>query len=331
MAGGAGFIGSHLCRALLDRGYTVLCVDNLVTGAEVNLHECVDDPRFQLLRHDVTAALDPDRLPDTNGAEGADDRPNLIFHLASPASPADFVRLPLEIMLVNSQGTLRLLELARQTGAQLLFASTSEVYGDPLVHPQTEEYWGNVNPNGERSVYDESKRFGEALVMHFYRAYNLDARIVRIFNTYGPHGRPLDGRVVPNMLMQAILRQPLTIFGDGSQTRSFCYVSDLVRGIEAAMLTPGTAGEVFNLGNPDEYTINQFAQVIERLFGATQGRDYRPLRVDDPTRRRPDITKAQRVLGWEPQMGLDEGLRRAADWFERLNAPPASADRSAQA
>lgn len=311
VSGGAGFIGSHLCRALLDRGLSVLCVDNFVTGTERNLRACLDHPGFRLLRHDVT---DP---PDDAALNG---RIDYLFHLASPASPADFASLPLEIMMVNSQGTHHLLDLARRHGARFLFASTSEVYGDPLVHPQREDYWGNVNPNGVRSVYDESKRFGEALVMHYYRAEGIDARIIRIFNTYGPHGKPRDGRVVPNLVMQALQGEPLTIFGDGTQTRSFCYVGDLVRGIVSAMFSAGTSGEVFNLGNPDEYTINDFADVIERMFGAQAGRDYRPLRVDDPTRRRPDITKARRVLDWEPQVGLEEGLRQTAAWFAEFVA-----------
>ncbi len=309
VTGGAGFIGSHLCRALLDRGLEVICVDNLLTGAERNLRDCLDEPGFRLLRHDVTQPLD----------EGEVDDVDYVFHLASPASPADFARLPLEIMMVNSRGTHHMLDAARRAGATFLFASTSEVYGDPLVHPQREDYWGNVNPNGVRSVYDEAKRFGEALVMYYYRHEGVDARIVRIFNTYGPHGQPRDGRVVPNLLTQALHGEALTIFGDGAQTRSFCYVSDLVRGIQAAMFTPNTRGEVFNLGNPDEYTINQFADVIEGLFGA-RGRDYRPLRVDDPTRRKPDITKAREALGWEPVVGLEEGLRKTAAWFAEVFA-----------
>ncbi len=309
VTGGAGFIGSHLCRALLDRGLEVICVDNLLTGAERNLRDCLDEPGFRLLRHDVTQPLD----------EGEVDDVDYVFHLASPASPADFARLPLEIMMVNSRGTHHMLDAARRAGATFLFASTSEVYGDPLVHPQREDYWGNVNPNGVRSVYDEAKRFGEALVMYYYRHEGVDARIVRIFNTYGPHGQPRDGRVVPNLLTQALHGEALTIFGDGAQTRSFCYVSDLVRGIQAAMFTPNTRGEVFNLGNPDEYTINQFADVIEGLFGA-RGRDYRPLRVDDPTRRKPDITKAREALGWEPVIGLEEGLRKTAAWFAEVFA-----------
>jgi len=305
VTGGAGFIGSHLCRALLDRGLDVLCIDNVLTGDARNLHACVGAAGFRWLCHDITLPPDDAAVADLG----------YVFHLASPASPPDYLRLPMETMLVNSEGTRQALEVARVTGAKFLFASTSEVYGDPLVHPQGEDYWGNVNPNGVRSVYDEAKRFGEAMVMHYHRAGAADARMVRIFNTYGPHSRPNDGRVVPNLLTQALRGERLTIYGDGSQTRSFCYVSDLVRGIMAAMFTPGTAGEVYNLGNPDEYTINQFADVIEGLYGA-RGRDYKLLPSDDPTRRKPDIAKARRVLGWEPEVSVVDGLRRAALWFE---------------
>jgi len=312
VTGGAGFVGSHLCRALLDRGLAVVAVDNLLTGAERNLHACLGEQGFHLLRHDISRPLHATGLAErSDGVAGLD----YVFHLASPASPPDYLRLPLETMLVNSEGTRQALDLARATGAQFLFASTSEVYGDPLVHPQREDYWGNVNPNGVRSVYDEAKRFGEALVMHYHRAGEADVRMVRIFNTYGPHSRPNDGRVVPNLLTQALRGERLTIYGDGSQTRSFCYVDDLVRGIVAAMFTPGTAGEVYNLGNPDEYSINQFADVIEGLYEA-RGRDYLPLPSDDPTRRKPDIGKARRALNWEPRVGLEEGLRRTAAWFE---------------
>jgi dTDP-glucose 4,6-dehydratase len=302
---GAGFVGAHLCQALLDRGLAVIAVDNL-TGAERNLRTCLGEPGFRLLRHDITGPLDRAALDDNR----LDD----VFHLTSPASPPDDLRLPMETMLVNSAGTRQVLDFARDR-ARFLYASTSEVYGDPLVHPQREDYWGNVNPNGVCSVYDEAKRFGEALVMHYYRAGEADVRLVRVFNTYGPHSRPNDGRVVPNLLTQALRGERLTIYGDGSQTRSFCYVDDLVRGIMAAMVTPGTAGEVYNLDNPDEYTINQFADVIEGLYEA-RGRDYLPLPSDDPTRRKPDIGKARRALDWEPRVGLEEGLRQTAAWFE---------------
>jgi len=316
VTGGAGFIGSHLCRALLDGGLAVIAVDNLLTGTERNLRDCLGQPGFRLLRHDIIRPLHGSELED---ALGDGDGLDYVFHMASPASPPDYLRLPLETMLVNSEGTRQALEAARATDAKFLFASTSEVYGDPLVHPQREDYWGNVNPNGVRSVYDEAKRFGEAMVMHYHRSGEADVRMVRIFNTYGPHSRPNDGRVVPNLLTQALRGERLTIYGDGAQTRSFCYVDDLVRGIMAAITTPGTAGEVYNLGNPDEYTINQFADVVEELYGA-RGRDYKPLPSDDPTRRKPDIGKARRVLGWEPRVGLEDGLRQAAAWFEEAFA-----------
>ena len=308
VTGGAGFIGSHVCRQLLMQGYQVICVDNFVTGSERNLRECLGDSGFHLVRHDASQSLLQLEIGDI-------DR---VFHLASPASPPDYFRLPVETMLVNSEGTRHALELAHRHHARFLFTSTSEVYGDPLIHPQSETYWGNVNPNGVRSVYDEAKRFGEAMVMHYVRAEGVDARIVRVFNTYGPHSRPSDGRVVPNLLTQALEGAPLTIYGDGSQTRSFCYVSDLVSGILAAMDKEHLQGEVINLGNPDEYTINEFAAVIERIVGKELGRDYRTLPQDDPTRRRPDITKAAALLGWQPVVGLDEGLRQTASWFTEL-------------
>jgi len=244
-------------------------------------------------------------------------RADLIFHLASPASVADYLRLPLETLKVNSLGTLHMLDLARRCGARFLFTSTSETYGDPLVHPQAEDYWGNVNPIGPRACYDESKRLGEAATMIYWRTYGVDARVVRIFNTYGPHSRPDDGRVVPNFITQALRREPMTIYGDGSQTRSYCYVSDLVAGILAAMVAGGTAGEVFNLGNPDEYTILEFAQIITRQLGSDAGFVYRELPADDPVRRRPDIMKARSILGWQPVIDLATGIERTAVWFRQ--------------
>jgi nucleoside-diphosphate-sugar epimerase len=303
VTGGAGFIGSHLCSALLEREYSVTCVDNLVTGSARNIGSLLSHPRFTFLRHDVVQPL-----PDTGVLD-------CIFHLASPASVPDYLARPLETMAVNSEGTRAMLELARRHGARLLFTSTSEIYGDPLVHPQPETYWGNVGTLGPRACYDEAKRFGEALVMAYIRVHDLDARIVRIFNTYGPHSRPDDGRIVPNFVMQALRHEPITIYGDGSQTRSFCYVSDMVKGLLAAMFSPGTRGEVFNLGNPDEYTVTEFAELIARHVGSDAGVIYCPLPADDPTRRCPDITKALRILNWEPIVDLETGIEHTSRWF----------------
>jgi nucleoside-diphosphate-sugar epimerase len=311
VSGGAGFIGSHLGAALLERGLPVLCLDNLSTGSADNLAAVADHPRFRFRRVNVT---DPAALAAVPELQGTD--PVLVFHLASPASVVDYLRLPLDTLRVNSMGTWALLDVARAVHGRFLLASTSEVYGDPLVHPQRETYWGNVNPNGVRSCYDESKRFAEALTAQYDRSYGLDTRIVRIFNTYGPHSRLDDGRIVPNFVGQALRGEPLTIYGDGSQTRSFCYVSDLVEGLLAVMLADGLHGEVFNLGNPHEQTVLQFAHSIARLAGhATPNLAWQPLPEDDPTRRQPDISKARALLGWEPRVDLDTGLARTMAWF----------------
>jgi nucleoside-diphosphate-sugar epimerase len=309
VTGGAGFIGSHLCAALLERDLSVTCIDDLLTGTRRNVEPLLAHSRFAFLEHDVS-------LPLPSGL-----RADLVFHLASPASVADYLSLPIETLRVNSLGTLNLLELARSSGARFLYTSTSEVYGDPLVHPQPETYWGNVNPIGPRACYDESKRFGEAATLQYRRSYGLDARIVRIFNTYGPHSRPDDGRIVPNFIIQALRNEPITIYGDGSQTRSFCYVSDMVAGLLAAIFTSGTAGEVFNLGNRDEYTVLRFAEVIAQQVGSDAGLVYLPLPEDDPTRRRPDITKAERVLGWRPRVDLATGINHTAAWFRKILTP----------
>jgi nucleoside-diphosphate-sugar epimerase len=306
VTGGAGFIGSHLCTTLLARDFTVTCVDNLVTGSEQNIVELRAHPRFQFVEHDVCQPLPG--VP----------RSDVIFHLASPASVADYLALPLETLRVNTIGTLNLLELAKDSGARFLFASTSEVYGDPLEHPQQESYWGNVDPNGLRSVYAESKRLGEAATMAYWRTVEVDARLVRIFNTYGPHSRRDDGRIVPNFITQALRHEPLTIYGDGSHTRSYCYVSDLVAGIIAAMFGEGTRGEVFNIGNPDEYTVSEFARVIAAQVGSNAGVIYEPLPEDDPSRRKPDITKARTMLGWEPTVDLETGVGQTIRWFRGL-------------
>nr|BBH95633.1 dTDP-glucose 4,6-dehydratase [Thermogemmatispora argillosa] len=303
VTGGAGFIGSHLCKRLLETGHYVLCVDNLITGSARNIAELRHHPHFTFLYHDVTQPF----------AFEAD----AIFHLASPASPVGYMEHPIETILVNSQGTYLLLEEARRQQARFLLASTSEVYGDPLEHPQREDYWGHVNPIGPRACYDESKRLGETLTMEFYRQYRTDVRIVRIFNTYGPNCQPNDGRMIPNFITQALRNEPLTIYGDGSKTRSICYVSDLVEGLMLAMFQPQTTGEVFNLGNPEEHTVLEFAQTIIRLCHSSSPIVFEPARVDDPERRRPDISKACRLLGWRITVPMEEGLRRTIEWFSK--------------
>ncbi len=306
VSGGAGFIGSHLCDRLIARGDDVVCADNLVTGQFGNLKHLQSHPRFQFARVDVIEQLT---------LEGPFDR---VFHLASPASPPGYLRKPLETALVNGVGTYHMLQLARDRAARFLLASTSEVYGDPLVHPQTENYWGNVNPNGERSCYDEGKRYAEALTMIFVRQFAVDARIVRIFNCYGPRSDPNDGRLVPNFVTQAITGQPLTVYGDGKQTRSLCYVSDLIEGLIRAMETSGTTGRVFNLGNPDERTVLDLAEVIREMAGSRSEIVFRPMiSQDDPRRRCPDITRARAELGWSPMVGLSQGLAETIEWFRR--------------
>jgi nucleoside-diphosphate-sugar epimerase len=313
VTGGAGFLGSHLCAALLERDLSVVCIDSMQTGSLRNIADLQSHPRFTFLRHDVTAPL-PEEL-----------QADLVFHLASPASVRDYLASPLETLRVNSVGTLHMLDVARRSGGRFLFTSTSEVYGDPLVHPQPESYWGNVNPIGPRACYDESKRFGEAATFEYRRTCDLNARVVRIFNTYGPHSRPDDGRIVPNFVIQALRNEPITVYGDGTQTRSFCFVSDMIDGIVAAMLEPNTSGEVFNLGNPDEYTVLEFARVIARQMGSTAGIVHRPLPVDDPVKRRPDITKARTILGWEPTVDLATGIERTARWFRPILSLASSA------
>ena len=304
VAGGAGFIGSHLCEKLLSEGHKVVCIDNLVTGKAKNVKHLLDNPNFIFIKQDVSKQVE---------LKGDVD---FIFHLASPASPVDFPEMPVKIVLSNSYGTFNLLTLAKQKGARFLMASTSEVYGDPLVHPQPETYWGNVNPIGIRGCYDESKRVAEAFIMAFVRRYGLDARIARIFNTYGERMRLDDGRVIPNFVTQALGGKLITIYGDGKQTRSICYVSDLVEGL-CKIMFDGEKGEVYNLGNPAEYNMIDLANEVKKLTGSNSELVFKPLPPDDPMQRRPDITKIKSKLGWEPKVGPQEGLKRTIEWFKK--------------
>jgi len=307
VTGGAGFIGSHLCKSLLDDGYQVICLDNLITGNKKNIEDLISNPNFEFLEIDVTK---PNEQLNNLSA-------NYIFHLASPASPIDYQNLPEETLLVNSLGTLNILNFARETKAKVLIASTSEIYGDPLEHPQKETYWGNANSFGPRSCYDESKRFAEAATYVFLQKHGIDARIVRIFNTYGPNMQKDDGRVVSNFINWAINGEDIKIDGDGSQTRSFCYVSDLVEGLKKAMFAEATKGEIFNLGNPEEYKISELAQkIIELLNSKSKVTFSGSFRPDDPMQRCPDITKAQTVLNWEPKVKLEEGLIKTIEYYK---------------
>jgi dTDP-glucose 4,6-dehydratase len=295
VTGGAGFLGSHLCDTLLARGDQVICVDNLETGSLQNVEHLRGDSFF-FINHDLTQHLELDEPVD------------FVYHLASPASPIDYARLPLQTLKVGSYGTHNALGLAKFKRARFLLASTSEVYGDPQVHPQPETYWGNVNPIGPRGVYDEAKRYAEALTMAYHRQQGVDTCIVRIFNTYGPRMRPHDGRAIPTFVQQALADQPLTVFGDGSQTRSFCYVDDLVRGLVA--LAESAEHLPVNIGNPNEFTLNELAEKVVRITGSRSKIVYEALPVDDPQVRQPDITRARQLLGWEPMIELEEGLRR---------------------
>jgi dTDP-glucose 4,6-dehydratase len=311
ITGGAGFIGSHLAERALREGREVLVVDNLLTGRRENVAHLLADPRFTFLLHDVSRPFE---------VEGAVDG---IFHFASPASPEDYLRHPIPTLKVGSLGTHNVLGLAKAKNAPVVVASTSEVYGDPLVHPQTEDYWGNVNPVGPRSCYDEAKRFAEAMTMAYRRMHGVRTRIVRIFNTYGPRMRLEDGRVLPNFLCQALRGEPLTIYGDGSQTRSFCYVDDLVEGVWKLLSVE--EGDPVNIGNPDEMTIREFAERILATTGSRSPVVSKPLPADDPKRRRPDITRARRLLGWSPSVPLDVGLERTVrDFRTRMGMQPAA-------
>ena len=303
ITGGAGFIGSHLCSRFIGEGQQVVCVDNFITGRESNLQGLSAHPSFTLVRHDISHPLE---IP------GAVD---YVLHFASPASPADYLKYPIQTMKVGSLGTLNALGIAKIKRAKFLLASTSEVYGDPQAHPQAESYWGHVNPVGPRGVYDEAKRFAEALTMAYHREHGVDTRIARIFNTYGPRIREQDGRAIPNFLTQALLGRPVTLYGDGSQTRSFCYISDLVEGIHRLMQS--SLHDPVNLGNPDEMTLLELAKTILRITRSASPLEFKPLPVDDPKVRCPDIALARRSLQWEPRVGLEEGLSKTLDSFRQ--------------
>jgi dTDP-glucose 4,6-dehydratase len=312
VTGGAGFLGSHLCRVLLARGDEVVAVDDCSTGSWANLADLGAASGLSFVAHDVTRPLVVDGPLDA------------VCHLASPASPPDYLSRPLETLLVGSEGTRHTLELARAKDARYLLTSTSEVYGDPLVHPQPETYWGNVNPVGPRSVYDEAKRFGEALASAHRRVHGQDVKIARIFNSYGPFLRPGDGRVVSNFIVQALAGEPLTVYGDGSQTRSFCYVDDQIAGL-CALLDSDWDGGPVNIGNPDEHTVLELAKLVIEMTGSNSEITFEPLPQDDPTRRRPDIALAERVLDWRPLVPLPEGLARTVEWFRRIGLPTSPA------
>jgi len=301
VTGGAGFIGSNLCDRLLAQGHDVLCVDNFYSSTRQNVAHLRDNPRFELIRHDVTFPLYVE----------VDE----IYHLACPASPVHYQRDPVQTTKTAVHGSINMLGLAKRTGAKILLASTSEIYGDPTVHPQPETYWGNVNTIGPRSCYDEGKRCAETLFFDYRRQHGLRTKVVRIFNTYGPRMHPEDGRVVSNFIVSALRGESLTIYGDGSQTRSFCYVDDLVDGLMAMMATDDTVTGPINLGNPGEFTVGELAEKVRGLVGGPSGVDYFPLPQDDPVRRRPDITRAKETLGWEPRVTLDQGLPMTVDYF----------------
>ena len=306
VTGGAGFIGSHLCRRLLDSGYEVMCLDNFYSSTRSNVSDLLGHPSFELLRHDVTFPLYVEV--------------DQIYHLACPASPIHYQRDPVQTTKTSVHGSINMLGLAKRTGARVLLASTSEVYGDPAIHPQEESYWGNVNPIGIRSCYDEGKRCAETLFFDYWRQHQVQIKVARIFNTYGPRMHPQDGRVVSNFINQALAGEPVTVYGDGTQTRSFCYVDDLVDGLVRLMNSPAEVTGPINIGNPTEFTITELAEAVSMMTGSGHEVTYLPLPSDDPTRRRPDITLAREVLGWEPHVQLAEGLGRTVDYFRELRA-----------
>ena len=304
VTGGAGFIGSHLCERLLDDGYDVLCVDNYYSSTKDNIAHLMGNPRFEVIRHDVTFPLYVE----------VDE----IYHLACPASPVHYQRDPVQTTKTAVHGSINMLGLAKRTGAKILLTSTSEVYGDPAVHPQDEDYWGNVNPIGPRACYDEGKRCSETLFFDYHRQHDLKIKVVRLFNTYGPRMHPHDGRVVSNFIVHALADSALTVYGKGEQTRSFCYVDDLIDGLMAMMASPDNVTGPINLGNPGEFTIAELADKVIRMTGTSAGIEYRPLPQDDPVRRQPNIDRARTELGWGPMIDLDEGLRRTIDYFRSV-------------
>ena len=311
VTGGAGFLGSYLCDSLLERGYEVLCLDNLITGNTNNVAHLLGQPKFKFVNHNVTEYIFVDGPVDA------------VLHFASPASPIDYLEMPIQTLKVGSLGTHKALGLAKAKKARFLLASTSEVYGDPLVNPQPETYWGNVNPIGPRGVYDEAKRFAEAMTLAYRRYHGLDTRIVRIFNTYGPRMRPNDGRVVSNFIVQALQGHPLTVYGEGTQTRSFCYASDLIRGI-VALLEAGTSPELempVNIGNPEEHTVRELADLVLKLTGSSSSIVKQPLPIDDPRVRCPNIGRAQKLLAWQPEFPVERGLALTIDYFKRVITP----------
>lgn len=312
VTGGAGFIGSHLCDELIKKGYEVFCIDNLLTGSEKNIIHLKYNPYFHFILHDITKPFPPD-------SEFSIPNSKFIYHLASPASPVQYRKYSLETLMVNSIGTKNMLDIARQNNSRFLLASTSEIYGNPLKHPQKETYYGNVNTVGPRSCYDEAKRFAEAITMEYIRKFDINGRIIRIFNTYGPRMQEDDGRVVSNFITQAITHKPLTIYGDGNQTRSFCYVSDMVIGLISAMEEDNTKAEVINLGNPDEQTINDIGKLILKLTGSkSQLTKATDKHIDDPDKRKPDISKANKLLDWYPTVSLINGLKDTISYFQNI-------------
>ncbi len=306
VTGAAGFLGSHLCDYLLKKGHEVIGLDNLITGTTRNIEHLAGNDRFKFIKHDVT-----EYIYISGGVDA-------VLHFASPASPVDYLEYPIQTLKVGALGTHKALGLAREKKARFLLASSSEVYGDPLVHPQREEYWGNVNPIGPRGVYDESKRFAEAMTFAYHRTHGIDTKIARIFNTYGPRMRSGDGRVVPNFINQALDGKPLTVYGDGSQTRSFCYVSDLIEGIYRLLISD--VNEPVNLGNPQEMKIIDFARKVIELTGSKSDIVFEKLPVDDPKVRQPDISRAKKLLGWEPKVSLEEGLSHTIEYFKKIRA-----------